>query len=159
MQSTSFYKYAAGILLILNIGIVTFFLVTKPSQPPLPHEGRLQGEIIDLLQLTEQQAIVFREYAQKHDDKMTALNHTQQTILRAYFQVLKRDSSVIPQQGLLDKALQVERNKILSTVKHFQKVKAMLKPEQKAHFKPFMDKVLEVILLNQKKNPPRPKDF
>ncbi len=159
MKSNLFYKYATGILLLFNITLIIFFLVSKSSLPPPPQEGRLKDEIAKLLHLTEQQETTFRKYAEEHNHKITTLNQTQRAILRTYFQILKRDSSVTPQQSLLDKALHVERNKIQSTVKHFQQIKAMLKPQQKAHFKQFMDKVLDRILLSQKKNPPQAKGF
>lgn len=45
MKSTKFYKILSIVLLILNIGTLVFFYVTKPPHPPRPGEHRLSDQI------------------------------------------------------------------------------------------------------------------
>lgn len=45
MKSTKFYKILSIVLLILNIGTLTYFYVTKPPRPPKPGEVHLAEDI------------------------------------------------------------------------------------------------------------------
>jgi len=45
MKSLKFYKILSVVLLALNIGTISFFLLTKPPHPPKPREHQISNEI------------------------------------------------------------------------------------------------------------------
>lgn len=45
MKSLKFYKTLSILLLVLNLGTISFFLFTKPPHPPKPGEHQISNEI------------------------------------------------------------------------------------------------------------------
>lgn len=45
MKSTKFYKVLSIVLLLINIGTLSYFYVTRPEHPPRPGEPHLAEEI------------------------------------------------------------------------------------------------------------------
>lgn len=160
MNQLKFYKYSTLGLLLLNIAMIAFFVLTKPKRPPHHKKGMGTPEkIIDVLNLDEEQRTVFLESAKEHGNKVEEINQQQKSILKPYFNSLIDSNNVSNLDSLLTQYQNLERNKIELTYRHFQEVKTTLKKEQQANFEPFMKKVLEGILPENKKNPPSPKDF
>lgn len=162
MDQLKLYKYATWTLLILNIGIVSFFLVTKPKHPPLPPSpsgSDFQSEIIQTLNLDAQQAATFESLAEEHHQQMKSINQQYQELLSSYFKQLTNDDKAVNKEALLQKIQQAEQEKIETTYQHFEAIKEILSDEQLAQFEGVMVEFVDKILPGKKKNPPPPKDL
>ena len=163
MKMLQFYKFAALGLFILNLARIAFFLMTKPKPRPPQHNNNTTRaflpQAIKMLHLNEEQEAFFNQSAKAHNQKMEAITKQQQKLLVPYFQTLTDSSKNIDTAMVLSQFQQLEVDKITSTHQHFQDVKSILKPEQQPDFKSFMNKALDILLFNKKKNPPPPKDF
>lgn len=157
MKQIQFYKYAIAGLVLLNLALIGFFILSKPL-PPQPLHGDFGIQAPRILHLNAEQRKAFRFSADSHHRKMQALSLRQKELLAHYFQQIV-DSSQTDNALLLQKAEQLEREKIEITYQHFEEVKSILKPEQLPYFKEFMQAVLDVMSTNSKKNAPPPKDF
>lgn len=160
MNQLTFYKYAAGGLLLLNMVIISFFLFTKPNLPLHgPPPSSFQKEVIDVLHLDAQQTNMFKALAKEHNQKITVLKEQQQTLLLPYFESLANTSIQIEKEDVLNQFQQLEKEKIEVTHQHFQEIKNLLNESQLPHFKDFLDKFIDRLILSDKNNKPPPKDF
>ena len=89
MKTVQFYKYAAAILLLLNIVLIAFFFITKPKgnmgKPPL--------RAMETLGLDEAQHDLFLASAKRHSIEMTSINEAQKKLLMPYFNQLKHQAN------------------------------------------------------------------
>jgi len=91
MSQSTFYKYVSIALLILNIGMLSFFFFTKPQGP---HPGRLHNQNPhDLLKLNQNQEDRFAALANEHIDLMKSYNDNQREILKSYDRILFQKKS------------------------------------------------------------------
>lgn len=155
MSQLKFYKYATWGLLFLNIAVLAFFLLTKPK-PPHHSPNDFQSEVIEILNLNSQQKSTFRKLAEAHNQKMKSIIEQQQKLLPPYFESLADSSSNIDKEAILNQFQQMEREKIEVTYQHFQDIKLILDENQLPHFEKLIGRLVDKLLLNNKKNPPPP---
>lgn len=156
MKQLQFYKYATWGLLVLNLSMIAFFFLTAPP----PRQGQEFGRKSagDIMKMDEQQNESFLQLARQHMQQMDEFNKQQRNLLKPYFNNLIGTAKIINSDSLLHQVQLLEGKKIKSTYQHFQDVKTILKPEQYVDFEEFIEHALEIILLEQKKNPPPPKE-
>ena len=149
-MGNSFYKYLVLGLVILNIGILAFFLLTKPShqRPKPPGKNRIPKD----LQLDDQQIIQFEELRDIHKNEMTNKREEQQKLLRKYF---GEKTSTENDSIVLDSFLQLEKEKLELTEKHFDDIKGILKNDQLKLFQRFKERSLRSILGSENPRPRR----
>ncbi|MEH0152787.1 hypothetical protein V6R21_01510 [Limibacter armeniacum] len=152
MSKLKLYKLVAILLLLINLGMVAFFVLTKPDHR---HPGSRPLHM--LLQLDKQQEQHFLTLAHKHQQAIREIDQKQQDLLVQYFSALQQETT--PSQEILAKIQMEEGKKIVLTYQHFHDVKTMLKPSQKPFFDQFMTGALEHILGEKEKKSPPPKDF
>lgn len=110
---------------------------------------------MEILHLNEPQRERFKKTAQAHNQEMAAINQQQGEVLAAFFQQLLPSTSLPDSTALL--AVQaLEKQKITRTYQHFAEVKALLQEDQIQYFEKFMEKALQIILL-EKERPKRKK--
>ena len=89
MKQLQLFKYATLGLILLNIGIILFFFLTKPKPPrPMPegpNNHAMDRRAIDLLGLDENQVVAFRDLARAHSREMRTINEEQRQLLEPYF--------------------------------------------------------------------------
>lgn len=171
MNHLNFYKYASLGLLILNIAMVAFFLLTKPKPPSHrlgEHAGQHPGpdqrnsfeeKVIGILELNEDQQQNFQEYAQMHNGKLSSIAEQQEGLLLDYFDSVNNATNNTDTEIALTKFQQYDREKLEVTRDHLMELKNLLKEDQLPNFKEFMEIFTERIIRKQKKKPPPPKDF
>lgn len=159
MTQLTFYKYAIGGLVLLNIAVLTFFLLTKPKPPHHAPPHHFQAEIIDILDLDKQQAATFKTLAKEHHQQMKSIKEQQQQLLLPYFESLTNSAEDIDKEKILNQFQQQEREKIEVTYQHFEEVKKLLNKKQLSHFKQLMKKFIDKLLFDKQKKTPPPKDF
>lgn len=155
MESLKFYKYATWGLLILNLLMLSFFIITKGGK----HEGNhTPGMAAELLKLNDEQHTQFLASAQQHEQIMDRINAAQSSLLKPYFSQLTTPQK-ITSANTLTEIQALEKQKIEATYQHFEEVKNILTIEQLPDFKIFMNHILTRLIDTKKKNPPPPKDY
>jgi hypothetical protein len=169
MNHTNFYKYISFGLLLLNICIVAFFVITKPKSPsqrpgqnsgPPPGErlGRNNGfesQVIKVLNLNEKQESSFREYAREHNDKLKSIAKQQEVLLLEYFDSVNNTSNPGNKEVAIDEFQKLDREKLEVTHKHLMDLKNLLNEDQFPRFNKFMEMFTNRII--KKNNPPPPR--
>lgn len=156
MNKAQLYKWTTVFLLIFNLGMLTFFLATKPSHP---NEDRFRKTVKEKLNLNSSQEKLFLKSAEKHTERITALNNQQKELWIAYFNTLKTPAPSAKKDSISMDLQRIELQKIKVTYQHFEEVKSFLKPSQMDGFEIFLDRLLERITKKDKNIPRPPKDF
>lgn len=163
MKQLQFFKYATIGLVLLNIGIILFFFLTKPKPPEHrpggPQQHPMDRRAIDLLNLNKEQATIFRDLVREHSREMRSINEEQKNALEPYFATVIESVPDPNIQARLDKVMVLEKRKIEVTYKHFEKVKAILEPAQLGEFEIFVKESLNRILGKGGQKPPPPRGF
>ncbi len=120
----------------------------SPGKPP-------GLEILELDRAQEKKVIMLIEM---HQQEMRSINEEQRSLIHEYFQ-LKGDSSLETSGEIMERIAENETKKIGATAKHFEQIRALLRPKQKENFDEFREFVLKLILAPSKKNHPPPKVF
>ena len=156
MTTNKVIKISLLVMVVLNVTLL-FFLMNPPNHPPqYPKEtpGPLFQRISEKLQLTPEQQQSFERMAMEHREKMHEIENRQATLVNAYFETLKHEETTEANR-LLTQITKQEASKLQITYAHFQDLKNLLNPSQKADFQLIVEDVLKVIV-NQSKVPPPP---
>jgi len=166
MNQVKFYKLAIGGLLLLNLAVLAFFIITKPKPhrggPHHHHEPSQHGfepEAITILDLDEEQISNFKNLANNHAHKMTSITENQQKLLLPYFESISDPVIEVDNDQTLNLIQKLELEKIQATRQHLLDVKNLLNKDQQSRFNKFAEKIIAKILKQGKKKPLPPKDF
>jgi hypothetical protein len=116
MSKVKLYKYLCLGLLLLNIGLVSFFILTKGGRPP--ERKNFKNQAAEILNLDEVQQSLFSDLAKEHGDKMRSLENEQADVIKGYFTNLING---ISNAEVPPRALKIEKEKIDITNQHFIK--------------------------------------
>jgi len=166
MNQVKFYKLAIGGLLLLNLAVLAFFIITKPKPhrggPPhlqVPSQHGFESEAITILDLDKKQISKFKNLANNHAHKMTSITENQQKLLLPYFESISDRVIEVENDKTLNLIQQLELEKIQATRQHLLDVKNLLNKDQQPRFNKFAEKIIDKILKQGKKKPIPPKDF
>lgn len=147
MREVNFYKYAAILLLVINIGILAFFFTRKPPHHR-PHpdgkemagQGRkLQERAAKMLNLDEAQKAKFIALATAHHQQIMAIDKEQKRLLDNGFKGIMDTAQMVSfSQDLRDIEV-LEGEKIAKTFEHFREIKKLLNAKQIPDFERFME--------------------
>lgn len=167
MSSIQFFKIAIAVLVVLNVSLLTVYLVKDDDRRPehrrgpgfAPNEKR--GNIIDDiergLKLDEGQRKTYREYRQIHMSDMQRVNKEHSQLLNKYFKTLKKeDESEVQRKMLLLEIQGLEKERIEITYAHFEKIKLLCNEEQLADFPKVLNKAVDFLLNKRKGRRPPP---
>lgn len=159
MTLSTFYKYAAIVLLLLNVAMVSFFLITKPKEMG-PRDQGSGGKAHELLNLDEEQGATFKRLANANGVTMDSLKLMQNELIRPLFkQLTTGPDMMLDNDDRLRQFEELEGIKIKVLYNHFAEVKAILKPDQHADFEEFMNVILRRKNTQDRQRPPRrPRD-
>ncbi|MEM8968959.1 MAG: hypothetical protein AAGE93_21255 [Bacteroidota bacterium] len=124
-----------------------------PSPDRRPRGENFQLQIAEILQLDTQQQTDLAQLAQQHGQQMRAIDREQRTLLRPYFYNLIGSTDTVDTVAILQEVSQLERDKIKVTHQHFQDIKALLTEEQLPNFEKFINRALDILLLDTKGRP------
>ena len=156
MKQLQFYKYAALGLLLLNIGVLMFFVWSKPKPPRSMPASDFRTEVVRLLNLDETQKNSFEQLAQEHGQQLRKIREQQTELLVPYFESIASPVPDIDNEDILRQFRQMEQEKIETTYNHLSDIKALLDEGQVTNFKPFMKQFLNRVMMNPgEQNPPR----
>ena len=157
MNQNKMYKYATWTLLLLNIAVLAFFIITKPKPPHHLHSKDFKSEVGKILDLSDEQVVSFEAMAKAHNQKMKSINEKQQKLLLPYFKNIADTSKNIDEEEALIQFQKLEREKMEVTHHHLEEVKSLLNETQLPQFKEFVDMFVDRVLRVGKKTPPHRK--
>lgn len=136
MKKETFYKWAIGILLVLNLIQIVFFFFGKPPHPPKHH--RFHEQAMEILHLEESQTYQFHNFTRVHHKNMQMFNAKEKELIELYFET--------PLDDYLHQIHEIQTQKIQFTEEHFKAIYDMLNEDQKVYFNAFKSKALGRIL-------------
>lgn len=150
MSKIQLYKYAALGLLVLNLALIGFFMLTKRGGPP---GGPNHVKPHKVLKLTQEQEKTFHEFVREHQETMSSIDKQQAKLLADYFKTAAEDNQV----PLPPEIEALNRSKIEATYQHLKQIKAMLNEEQLPHFDEFVTQLLRHLERRHPNRKPRPR--
>lgn len=146
MGKEKFYKKTTYGLLLLNLGLVVFIIISSYRRMPRPIDAQ------KLLNLNEQQHQAFLKSAEQHQKAMVNINHAQRELIQQCFNHLidnniNKDSSI---QGVQE----LEKQKLELTYLHLEEIKGLLNEQQLPHFGAFIQQITRIVLGKNRKRPP-----
>jgi len=155
MTKDSFYKIVIALLLLINIGILTFLWIDRMDKPSYARHDRMGGGpppppdqmIIERLDLNEKQIAQFEELKHEHHSEMIRIQKQSAHLHKDLFQLLKTDIvDTVFRDSILQQLQFLDTKKELATFDHFQKLRGILLPEQQTNFDEFVEELSRRLL-------------
>lgn len=161
MKPLTFFKYTTIGLILLNVFVLSFFLLRESQDRPRPPRPRtdFQQDAIIMLGLTYEQEAVFSELAEEHEQQIRKLNREQETLIVPLFESVTDPTIELDSLTVLEQFDQIQRQKLVLTRNHLLEIKDLLNEEQLPDFEIFVDRVMERTISKRQKRPARPQDF
>lgn len=140
MTRSKFYKYASIILLLLNITLVTAFLITKPKNRPRG-EGRLNAK--DLLKMDDAQHDLFLINLEKHKEEVNEIREKQIEVLRPYLYSVGDSTKLENNNAIINTLKELEGIKLTSMYNHLKDLQDILSEDQLPLFDSFLKQRLD----------------
>ncbi len=143
-KSYKYWKIFAFILIGLNIILIVFLLLHPPMGRPGDGKERDKPEnfIIEKLKFTEQQQADFNKLREAHHDSLGILQEEGKKLRQSFFEELKSDS-VSHKNEIAAEIAENQKQIEMLTYNHFEKVKKLCTPEQKAIFNTIIMEIID----------------
>lgn len=135
MKKETFYRILIGILLVLNLLQIGFFLFAKPPHPP---KHKFRGRAPEILHLSEEQKFQFHNIARAHHKNMELFNGEEKKLIELYFEEESEEH--------LHQIQYIQQQKLEFTKAHFEDIRAMLEENQLSYFNEFKQEALQRIM-------------
>ena len=156
MNKLKIYQWATWGMLLLNLSMLCFFMLTKPKHP---NNKNFNNAVKREMDLNEEQEKLFLVSAAKHREQLAIISDRQQVLWQSYFKSLSSPDTLIKNDSVITELKNLEFQKIAVTITHFTEIKSFLKPAQYKGFSVFQQRLLERNFNKDKNIPPPPKDF
>ncbi len=159
MDKTRILIIAVIALFLLNFSTLGYLLCSKPGMSPFhdgpPKRPDARDFIIKELGMNEQQVKDYEKLIQEHSSQMKEIDESMKKSKDEFWNELPKggaDSSKI--NMLADNIAKNEKQRDISTFRHFEKVRALLDESQKKKF----DEIIKDVLRMMGPKPPPPPD-
>ncbi|MGE0440498.1 MAG: hypothetical protein AB7L66_00540 [Gemmatimonadales bacterium] len=148
MTQPTLLKWLVAILVALNLvmlGVVYGRLPrrSEPAGAAVP----LRDAIVERLGFDESQRTAFAGLRSDHQHLMDSLTQARNRLLRDYFALLKDDQADSAERTVArERILGIEDARIEATYRHFERVRALARPDQLARFPEIVDAALGVLI-------------
>jgi Spy/CpxP family protein refolding chaperone len=158
MQTTQFYKVVIIILVLLNLGTLTFLWFGKPRAGNIPDRGQSAEFLIRELTLTPSQQDNFGKLREEHRLKLTNLQEQDRILHDRFFEaVFLPGHDTLAMSILADSIASVRKQMEILTFEHFRQLRQLLSEDQKMKFHQVFRKALERVMpLPEPPGPPPP---
>lgn len=150
MSKEKFLTIAVVFLVLLNLGVLTFLFITRPSHPPEPWRM-----VVKEVGFNDQQTQQYFALRDAHRNEMHRLDDQFGETLRDYFDLLKGIPNPSLEDSLLTRLGRIEREKAMITFGHFREVKSLCRPDQVDAFNRILPELTRVVLPPKKDLSPR----
>jgi protein CpxP len=132
MQTLTFYKIAVLVLLLLNMGTLTFLWVNRP---PDPREAGPFQFLVRATEMDEAQQETYHQLRMEHRNALETYRSQNRQLREAMFQLLAtREANSAEVQMLADSLGALRTKEELFTYEHFRQVRAICRPDQLQRF-------------------------
>lgn len=153
MDQIKFYKFAIYGLILLNVLVLGFFLLSSSKQEmnrPRPHHN-FETEVAGFLEFTSDQQVVFDQSHDRHEKQMRRINQEEEELLLSYFDNIANPTEEMDSALVITQFQQLQRQKLVLTQQHFLEIKSILNTDQLVDFESLMRRVAERIVSRRKK--------
>jgi Spy/CpxP family protein refolding chaperone len=148
MTQNALLKALVAVLVVLNVTVValTFRRLPAPARGP-GDRPPLRETIVETLGLDPRQRAAFADLRQQHQRLMDSLTRARNDLLRRYLGNLKDDTAdsaarIAGRQAILA----IEDRRIEETYRHFERVRALARPDQRARFPQVIETALGILV-------------
>ena len=155
MDRVRFYKGVIIILILLNLGAVTFLWLGRPKPEEMPGRGDAAELLRHELALTPQQQDEFRKNRDIHHEKLMVLQEQDRKLHELFFDLIflpNRDTVAV--QRLADSISMLRKQMEMITFEHFMHLRKILTPVQDEKFRLVFRQAIERVMPPQ--GPPGP---
>jgi protein CpxP len=148
---------SVALLLILNFGTLGYLFLRDGNGPGHRRSNPVDAIIIKTLQYDRQQQAAFDILKHEHHGQMMQLDGKYAAALKGYFRTLG-DSAPTAARDSFERvfcAIQTEKARI--TYAHFEDLKALCRPGQKARFDELIPELVQIIV-PERNIPPQRRD-
>ena len=152
MSKTRFLSILVIFLLILNMGIIAFFLfiAPKPGPPGAMRNKGVKYQIIQKLQLNDEQVRTFDNLVEVHIAKLEGNRKELEQTRAAIFKEFSKEDPA-KKDSLLTRIANIQREIESLHITHFRNIKNLCRPDQLPAFEELVNDLSE----NLRKRPPR----
>lgn len=154
MNKLKFYKITTICLLLLNVILVSAFLITKPKTRP-GAKNRLN--VKEHFKMDEAQHDQFLTNVEAHHEEMKAIKEKQIEILQPYLYSVADKQQSKDQSATLHLMKELEEKKLISIYSHLEGVKSILSDDQLPLFDLFLKHRLDDLTEKNKQMRPHKK--
>lgn len=154
MNKLKFYKIAAISLLILNVVLVSAFLITKPKGGP---DGNDRFNVQDHFKMDDSQHDLFLKNVELHHDEMKSIKEKQVEMLKSYLNNVNESQNSEAQNAAMNMMKELEGKKLTATYNHLKDVKSILKDDQLPLFDSFLKHRIEAMSRIERERKPHKK--
>jgi len=150
MDNSKFLKTAIILLLIINLGTLSYLWIQKDGhRPPPPEIGNFLMHELNFINDQEKQFIQLRD---EHRNMTGELKDRSRKLHDNFFNLLSENPADSAKVNLMaDSMISIQKQIELSTFYHFQKVRAICTPEQQKRF----DNIISDAMAMMAPRPPR----
>ena len=129
MNKIKVLSWTVVILIILNIGLVSFFIFTKPPHPHGPNKEP-KHLIIDRLSFTDEQIEKYDLLINEHRSKVTSLEHQLKEVKEKLYTQLEHQKNDTNENLLFEEIGLIHENIEKVHFDHFVQLRAICKGDQ-----------------------------
>ncbi len=170
MKRETLLTISVVILLLLNIGVLSYMFLERQSCPPppgpmppppppgamMPPPMRPDMLIRQTLKLSEEQDKKYVASIEVHHSGMVRLDSEYRVVAEEYFKLLQTKNSTAAATGdsLVKKLGAIQAEKASITYRHLEEIKAMCSAEQAAKFDTIIPEIVRMLLMPPNRMPP-----
>jgi periplasmic protein CpxP/Spy len=157
MNNNRFLKIVILVLILINLGTLTFMWVNRPVNRPGDKRAVAAGFIARELNLSELQRREYKGMRISHLRTLEKLQEQDKILHERFFRQLFAE--VPDMQAVIDLADSIALNRKemeILTYDHFRHLQHILTPEQQKKFREIFDDVLKIVLPPPPSPPPPP---
>ncbi len=155
MENARFLKISIIILLLINIGTLSYLWMGKQQVPPQggPHGGPdVFTFLCNELKLDDQQVRQYEELRDEHHQSVENIQHHSRQLREQFFDMLHSNTDSSTVKKISDSIAATQEQIELVTFYHFKKVRNILRPDQQKRF----DEVIQEATRMMAPGPPPP---
>lgn len=168
MSNGRFYKIVIVALLLLNGGILAFLWMKNNTLPqehaggrPGPGHNRVDRLMSNKLHFTEEQEQRMQELKEEHHGQIMQIQEEERRLHNELFSLLRTNNNdTALRNSLMERLGLNDLRKETVTFEHFQKIRAILTPEQLPMFDELMEEIASHIMSHHREGkdggPPPP---
>jgi hypothetical protein len=144
MNKIKTLKLLSGLLLLINIGLISFMIFNKG--PRERNHKKAEAHLKKTFGFNDNQMVKFGEFRDEHRQRGHQLSDQLAATSKAYYNTVDDDTS---KRILLDSIVKLSKEVYLNNDRHFNDMRSICNPEQLKNISRFIDNLMD------KQRPPK----